>query len=141
MSGKNQYPSTFNWQATDPSLTLLPLNASTQQGSIPSGNASGTMASTNSIYSQIIDISRIDNIGITIKYVGTGTGTITVQVANADAIFNALTFDPVLTQPAGSSGGYFINLTQLGAKYIMLKYVNASGSGTLTATAQFKDLN
>lgn len=141
MSGKNQYPVTFNWQSTNPATTLRPLNANTQTGSIPSGVTTGAMASTNTIYSQILDISRMDNIGITIGYTGTPTGTLTVQVANADAVFNALTFNPALTQPSGSAGGYFINITQLGSKYIMLQYVNTSGTGVLTATAQMKDLN
>jgi hypothetical protein len=83
----------------------------------------------------------MDNIGISLTYTGTASGTITVQVANSDLIFYPLTFNPVLTQPTGSSGGYFINLTQLGSKFMLLGYTNSSGTGTLTCTAQLKDIN
>jgi hypothetical protein len=142
VSGKNQYPLDFNWQSTNPATGFLPLNNNTQaQGSKPSGVLGGAMASTNTIYTQIVDVSRMDNMGITLTWTGTPTGTIQVMVGSKGNDFYALTFSPVLTQPAGSAGGYYVNLTQLGAKYLMLQYANTSGSGTLTSYVQFKDLN
>lgn len=121
---------------------FLPLNAlGLTQGSLPSGNPSGAMASTNTIYSQIIDISRIDNMGLEITWSGTPNGTLSVMVSNSGINFYALTFNPVLAQPAGSAGGYAINLNQLPFKYVMLQYTNSSSTGTLTAYAQIKDLN
>jgi len=141
MSGKNQFFLTVQFQTTNPATGFIPNPQQNGGGSVPSGVTSGTMTDSTTIYSQIIDVSRMDNIGISVTYTGTATGTIQVQVANSDLIFYPLTFNPVLAQPAGSSGGYFINLTQLGSKFIMLSYTNSSGSGTLTATAQMKDLN
>lgn len=158
MSGKNQTPITlgqlsvnfglpanspgFSWQATNPATGFLPLNNNTnQQGSLPSGNISGAMASTNTIYSQIIDISRMDNMGLEVSWTGTPTGTFQVMVSNSGINFYALTFNPALTQPAGSPGGYAVDLNQLPFKYIMLQYTNSTGSGTLTAYGQVKDLN
>lgn len=139
MSGKNQYPSTLNWQSADPSIGFLP--NPNQGGSIPSGTISGVMASTNSIYSQIIDVSKMDNIGAEITWSGTPAGTLSVLVSNSGQTFYPLTFSPGITQPAGSASGLPISITQLQFKYIMFKYVNASGSGTLTGYLQLKDLN
>lgn len=154
MSGKNQYPVVLgpnsttpqapglSWQSTNPATGFLPLNAySGTQGSLPSGTLAGAMASTNTIYTQILDISRMDNCGLEVTWTGTPTGTITVNVSNSGINFYALTFSPVLTQPAGAAGGYAIDLNQLPFKYMMLKYVNSSGSGSLTVYAQMKDLN
>lgn len=139
MSGKNQYPVTFNWQSTNPATGFLP--NPNQGGSIPSGVVNGAMASTNTIYSQIIDLSKMDNIGLEVTYTGTPTGTFSVTVSNSGINFYALTFSPALGQPAGSGGGYAIDLNQLPFKYLSLQYVNSSGTGTLTVYGQNKDLN
>jgi hypothetical protein len=139
LSGKNQFPVTFNWQSANPATGFLP--NPNQSGSIASGVVNGAMASTNVIYSQIIDLSKMDNIGLEVTYSGTPTGVFEVDVSNSGINFYALTFSPVLTQPAGAAGGYAIDLNQLPFKYLMLKYTNASGTGTLTVYGQNKDLN
>jgi hypothetical protein len=139
MSGKNQYPVTFNWQATNPATGFLP--NPNQGGSIPSGIINGTMASTNTIYSQILDLSKMDNIGLEITYTGTPTGTFSVMVSNSGINFYALTFNPALTQPSGGAGGYAIDLSGFPFKYMMLQYVNSTGTGVLTVYGQNKDLN
>lgn len=139
MSGKNQFPVPFNWQAANPATGFLPTPY--QTGSAPSGVLVGAMASTNTIYSQIIDLSKMDNAGLEVNWTGTPTGTFTVNVSNSGLNFYALTFNPVLTQPAGAAGGYAISLNQYPFKYLMLKYVNASGSGSLTVYGQMRDLN
>jgi hypothetical protein len=159
MSGKNQTPITlgplaptvstlpanspgFSWQATNPATGFLPLNiTSQQQGSAPSGLLNGAMASTNTIYTQIVDISRMDNMGLEVTWTGTPTGTFSVMVSNSGINFYALTFSPTLTQPAGTAGGYAVDLNQLPFRYVMLQYTNSTGSGTLTAYGQVKDLN
>ena len=140
MSGKNQYPTTFQWQSSNPSTNFLPLPAN-QTGTVGSGVTSGTMSSTNTIYSQILEVSRIDNMGLEVTWKGTPTGTFSVMVSNSGINFYALTFDPVLTQPGGSAGGYAVDLNQLPFKYLMLQYVNSSGTGSLTVYGQTKDLN
>lgn len=122
-------------------MGFLPLPAN-QSGSIPSGIASGTMSGTNTIYSQIIEKSRMDNVGATVSWSGTAVGTLSVLVSTDGVNFNALTgYSPTLQQPAGIDGGYAMNHTQLSSKYIMFQYVNASGAGILKITLQFQDLN
>lgn len=139
MSGKNQYPVVFNWSSTNPVTTFLPAPAS--GNSIPSGVVNGTMSGTTTIYSQIMDISRMDNVGLEFTWTGTPNGTFQVMVSNSGKNFYALTFNPILTQPAGSAGGYAIDLNQVPFKYIMLQYANSSGSGTMTVYGEQKDLN
>ena len=142
MSGKNQYPFVANWQPTSPVTGFLPNNPSQNSGgSAPSGTISGAMASTNTIYSQIFEVSKMDNTGLEVTWTGTPTGTFQVMVSNSAINFYALTFSPALTQPAGSSGGYAIDLNQVPFKYMMFQYANASGTGTLTIYGQNKDLN
>jgi len=99
------------------------------------------MASTNTIYSQILDISTIDNFGLEVTWTGTPTGTFQVMVSNSGINFYALTFNPALGQPGGSGGGYAVDLNNLPFKYIMLQYANASGTGVLSVYGQQKDVN
>lgn len=141
MSGKNQYPFTENWQSTSPVPTFRPVVAMWGGGSQPSGILTGTMSGTNTIYSNIIDISRMDNVGLEVAWTGTPVGTFSVMVSNSGINFNALTFNPPLAQPAGSAAGMAIDLNQVPFKYLMLQYTNASGSGVLTVYGQSKDLN
>lgn len=140
MSAKNQYPDQANWQSTNPATGFLPLPVN-QSSSKLSGITSGVMSGTSTIYSQIQDISRLDNKGLEVTWTGTPTGTFQVMVSNSGINFYALTFNPALTQPAGSAGGYAIDLNQLPFKYIMLQYTNISGTGVLTVYGQSKDLN
>ena len=156
MSGKNQYPVVLgpnaaigntgtpglSFQTTNPATGFLPLNANTQsQGSVPSGNPNGVMTGTSTIYSQILDVSRMDSVGLEVSWSGTPTGTIQVMASNSGINFYALTFSPVLTQPAGAAGGYVIGLQLYPFKYVMLQYTNSSGTGVLNAWMQAKDLN
>lgn len=138
MSGKNQHPVVFNWQATNPATTFLP--NSTQTGSAPSGVISGVMTGTNTIYSQIIDLSRMDNSGHELTWTGTPTGIIQVFCSNSGANFYALTIAG-LVSPVGSAGGYLLSLNQVPFKYLYFQYANTSGTGALTIYGQQKDLN
>lgn len=140
MSGKNQYPSTFNWQSTNPQTGFLPV-PSPNQGSTPSGLSAGVMTGTNTIYSNIIELSRMDNEGFTVSWTGTPTGMLTVLVSVDGLTWPSLTFSPALAQPSGVDGFYGIEITQFKYKYLMFQYVNASGSGLLTVVAQSRDLN
>lgn len=142
MSGKNQAPVVINWQSTNPITGFLPLNNNTAgKGSLPSGASAGVMSGTATIYTNIVDVSRMDNLGAAIQWTGTPTGTLQVMGSNDGAFFFALTFSPALTQPAGSGGGYGIDLNQFPWKYILFEYTNTSGSGSITTTLQVKDLN
>ncbi len=144
MSGKNQFVTVFNWQSTNPRTAFLPNNQ--PSGSLASGTVGGAMASTNTIYTQIVDVSRMDNLGLEIQWTagGTGpTGTISVLGSNSgnSTSWFTLTFNPALSQPAAALGNIGINLNQFPWKYLMLQYVNVSGTGTITAYMQNKDLN
>lgn len=123
----------FNWQSSSP-VPFFPNTAL-------SGVVSGTMSGTNVIYTNIQDISNTDNQGLEITWTGTPTGTIEVMCSESGAAFYALTFDPVITQPAGAAGGYLIDLNQVPWRYLMIKYTNSSGSGLMTIWLGSKDLN
>lgn len=139
MSGKNQFPMPFNWQSTNPATGFLPTHQ--QSGSPASGLLVGPMSGTNTIYSQIIDVSKMDNIGLEVVWTGTPVGTFSVQASNSGINFFDLTFNPALAQPTGAPGGYVVDINQFPFKYILLKYVNTAGSGGLTVYGQNKDLN
>lgn len=139
MSGKNQYPLTFYWQSTNPATGFLPANQ--PGGSIPSAILAGVMTGTNTIYSQIIESSRMDNAGLEITWTGTPTGTISVLYSVSGINFYALTFNPAISQPTGSAGGYLIDINQQPFKWMLLQYTNSTGSGLLTVYGQQKDLN
>ena len=103
----------------------------------------GAMSGTNTIYSQILDVStitRADNIGLEITWTGTPVGTIQIMCSVSGTTFYALTFNPALTQPAGTGGGYLIDITMQPFRYFMVQYTNSSGSGTLTTWLQAKAL-
>lgn len=99
------------------------------------------VASTTTYTTTTSTVANYDNIGLQIKFVGTMAGTLSVEVSNDGTNFDALTFTPSLTQPAGSDTKYAINLKQLPWQFMHVKYVNASGSGTLTVSIFAKDLN
>lgn len=142
MGNKNQFPPVINWQSTTPVTGLLPVNTNNYGGGTkPSGTIAGTMSGTNTIYTNVLEVSRFDNHGLEVTWTGTPTGTITVLCSNSGINFYPLTFNPALTQPAGSAGGYLINLNQVPFKYLMLQYVNSTGSGTLSVYGQLKDVN
>lgn len=109
----------------------------------------GVMTGTTTVVSAAINMINVDNAGIEIAWTGTPTGTLSVQGSVSAAIdqpsvtvaWNDLTFNPAITQPAGSAGGYLINLNQFPFPYLRFKYVNASGVGVLSVFLFLKDLN
>jgi hypothetical protein len=145
MSGKNQFPFQLNWQTTSPLTGFLPQPQLYAGGSKPSGLLVGAMASTNVIYSNIIEISRVDNGGLELNFNIVGgdaaTGVLGVWCSISGKFSFALTFNPALSQPAGSALTYGINLNQIPYKYMYLVYTNTSGSGSMSAYGQYKDLN
>lgn len=132
MANKTTFTSLLNWVSTDPA----PYRANT----LASGTLTGAMASTNVVYTQIIDVHTVDNVGLELTWTGTPTGTIEVLGSASGVAFYPLTFDPVLAQPAGSASGYLVNLNQFPWQYIMVRYTNASGTGILSAYLTSKGL-
>lgn len=139
ISGKNQFWNIFNWQSTDPRTGFQPTHP--PGGSTPSGTTSGTMSGTSVIYSNIIDIAKMDSTGLEITWTGTPTGTIELYGSVSGLYFYTITFSPAFGQPAGSASGELLSLQQYPWKYLMIKYTNASGSGSLIVYGQYKDLN
>lgn len=135
MSGKSKWSKEMTWETSTPVPWVPNLPEP------PVGTATGAMASTNTVYTNIYETDLYDNVGIEVTWSGTPTGTIQVMCSNSGTTFYALTFDPVLGQPAGSAGGYLIDLNQLPFKYVMLQYTNSTGSGTISAYICSKDLN
>lgn len=128
---RNSYQ--LNWSAT----ANIPYN----QNVAASGVTNGVMTGTLTIYSNVQNVSNFDNLGLVVTYTGTPTGTLSILGSEFGDVFYALTFNPALTQPAGGAGGYLINLNQFPWAYLMVQYVNASGSGILTVSMGYKDLN
>ena len=106
-----------------------------------SGILTGTMSGTDSIFTNIQDVSNTDNQGLEVLWTGTPTGTISVLGSESGINFFALTFVPPLLQPAGAAGGYGIDLNQFPWRYLMVQYDNVSGTGELIVWLGSKDLN
>lgn len=83
----------------------------------------------------------MDNLGLQVSFVGTMTGTLSVEGSVDKVNFDALTFNPVLGQPAGSATRYLIDINQFPWPWLRVSYTNSSGSGTLTVGIFSKDLN
>lgn len=100
--------------------------------------SAGTMA--GDLTSTVVPIQWEDNIAVQLVWTGTPTGTLAVQVSMDEVTWTAIPFDPVITQPAGSSGACFICLNQLASPFLRVIYTRSSGTGTLTAKACGKGL-
>ncbi len=135
MGQKNWNGLELNWVTSNPA----PFVPNTK----PSGVVNGPMASTNTIYTNIIDSTIKDNLGLEIAWTGTPTGVIQIMASNSGVSFFALTFTGTnaLAQPAGAPGGYLVDINQFPFRYFMVQYTNTSGSGTLNAFLTIKDLN
>lgn len=99
------------------------------------------MSGTATISSGVFQGNNLDNFGLQVSWTGTPTGTLTVNCSVDNVNFDALTFDPAITQPTGSAARYLINLNQIPFPYLKVQYVNSSGSGILNVWLSGKDLN
>src|ERR1700761_2694237 len=113
MSGKNQYTVAFSWQSTDPRTNFRPVAAINGGGSAPSGVTSGVMSGTNTIYSQIIDVSRMDNGHAVISFTGTPVGSFSVYTSDLADSWPSLSLAG-LSNPAGAAAYQGVNFTQFG---------------------------
>lgn len=101
----------------------------------------GVMTGTSVVTSSVIDKTNLDNVGLHIIWTGTAVGTIEVKCSIFGTVYDALTFNPVLAQPAGSAGSYLIDLNQVPFPYVKVVYTNGSGSGVLNVHLCGGDLN
>lgn len=99
------------------------------------------------VISAITSIQFLDNISIQMSFTGSPVGTFSVQVSNdydsnqptATATWSDLTLSAVPTA-SGSADDIFIDLTQVPAPYVRIKYSRTSGTGTLNATIAAKGI-
>lgn len=141
---KSQSPIEFLWQSTSPVTGFLPAPGpgQTANGNSPlTGSATGTMSGTNVVYSNIVGMQQWDNVGLEIAWTGSPTGTILILGSNSGVNFPSLTFNPTLSQPAGSAGSFLIDLTGYPFRYLMIQYTNATGTGAISAYGQAKANN
>lgn len=140
MGNKNEFSNLFFWQSTAPFPFASNPNVASG-GTNPSATSTQSVSGTNTVYSQIIKTTRFDNIGVEFTWTGTTVGTFSVLVSNSGTNFYPLTFSPAITQPSGTAGGFAVNVNQTPFKYICLQYTNASGTGTINAVGDNRDLN
>lgn len=81
-----------------------------------------------------------DNLGIQVTWTGTPVGVLAVNGSVDGVTFYPLTFNPALTQPAGSAGGYLINVNQFPFQFMTFTYTATSGTGTLNALLSSKEI-
>lgn len=101
------------------------------------------MTGTAVLFSQIIDVSRMDTLGLELDWTGTPTGTFNIFASVSGASWKDVTasFLPTISNPAGSASDTLVGYKQYEYKYFLLEYTNASGVGVLTGYLQVKDLN
>ena len=111
-----------------------------------SGNTKNGDMSQASITSSVTNLAGLRNVSYQLKWTG-GTGTISIQVSNnydphlATGDWEPLdssSFSPALSQPAGSAGSQFIEIPDIDAEWIRVKYTRTGGSGTLTGWVKAK---
>lgn len=103
--------------------------SSTQDGVAVSG--------TNTYYSTPVDKKSIQSAGLDF-YWGTNVGTFTIWISNKknpslanDNDWKQVTLAVPMTQPSGSNTGDYVDLSDLPFRWVRVKYVNSSGTGTI----------
>lgn len=99
------------------------------------------VSGTNTYLSLPIGIKNTDIIGIQLVWTGTVTGTFTIQHSPDGVSYDSIVLSPIITQPAGSAGHWSVVLQFDPFQWVQVKYVNASGSGTVDIIACAKDVN
>lgn len=100
---------------------------------VSAGDMSGNLTS------KVTVINYLDNLCYQLVWTGTPTGTFQVEVSLDGINWTALTLSPV-PAASGSAGSYYVDLNQLSASFVRIKYVFGSGTGTLTATVSGKSV-
>lgn len=92
------------------------------------------------------EIERYKTAGLHFIWSG-GTGAWVIEVSNSDADYRGTTNNWVditsliagtLTNPAGSAGKDVLGISDLGFKYLRVRYARTSGTGTATVLLTWK---
>lgn len=104
------------------------------------------MTGTATLTSTIVPVDFLDNGSFQCVWTGTPVGSFFVDVTNYDInnpnitiVWSQITLSSV-PAASGSAGDGTINLNQLPFRWIRLRYVNSSGTGTLNVVANVKEL-
>ena len=94
------------------------------------------VSGTNTYYSTVVSLQRATGCSVHLKWTGTPTGALTHWMSNKDQPDETSDTDWVqytdgFTDPAGGASSTADELGNFRAGYYRVKYVNASGSGTL----------
>lgn len=107
----------------------------------------GTAVSgTSTFYSKVLSLPLNSTIGLLLEFTGTPTGTPTLWSSNKPAPDEAddddwvQITDVTVTSPAGAASKVNYPLTNLNSRWFRVKYVNASGTGSVFAYATIKNL-
>jgi hypothetical protein len=101
----------------------------------------GIVNPTGTVYSDRFGLSETNALGFELDTTGTLTGTFSLQYSDAQfpdpASDTGWTPDGALTftQPAGSATHQKYSVTDIRGRWFRVKYVHASGSGTLSGKA------
>lgn len=96
---------------------------------------------TNTYLSLPIGIKNLDQVGLQLIWTGTPTGVFTVLHSPDGNLYDSITVNPSITQPAGSAGHWSVVLQFDPYQWVRVQYVNASGSGTVDVIVTAKDAN
>jgi len=97
--------------------------------------------SQSSITSAVSNIEFLDNIGLQLVFTGTPTGTFSVELSidyqqdQQGNVINAGTWTPmsfsITPVASGAAGSVYIDINQISAPWMRVKYTKTSGTGTL----------
>lgn len=91
-----------------------------------------SMTGTSTITSTPTDTRYLDNVGVQFNWTGTPNGSFFVDVSLDQVTWNAITLSPA-PAATGAAGSAYIDINQISAPYLRLRYVNSSSTGTLDA--------
>jgi hypothetical protein len=116
-------------------LLSASLFKTTRAGDSPADGVA--VSATNTYYGEPVDKGSVPWAGLDF-YWGTNVGTFTIQVSNkpapvltTDNDWKTLTLATPMTQPSGANTGDYVDLSDLPFRWVRVKYVNASGTGTI----------
>lgn len=102
------------------------------------------VSSTTVYTSEIFNMSNLDNMGLQVKFTGTPTGTLTIQVSVNNSTWDTLPtadINPSVASPSGSATDTVYSIKATPFPYLRVSYTNASSTGTLSVWICGKDLN
>lgn len=98
------------------------------------------VSATSTYYSTPTSLKLLRHAAYTLHWTGTPTGTFTVWASNKpspsltdDTDWVNLSLARAITQPAGTASKDYVDVSDDPFLWSRLKYVNASGSGTITS--------